>query len=153
MPPPTAKNVVHDLTDAEFAELDELLERTPAPLEPLDAVMLDGYLCGISVQPVLLDPAAWLASPVTLAPGLARLVAELIGTAVEVPGQLLNVLQIAHLGACSQAAQHHRIEHALPQGCHGRLLGPGNIPRDQGTTRCRASLSQPALRLTTASAV
>lgn len=26
-----------DLTDAEFAELDELLAATPAPLNPLDA--------------------------------------------------------------------------------------------------------------------
>jgi len=60
MPLPIAKNTVHDLTDAEFAELDELLARTPEPLEPLDAVMLDGYLCGVLVQPVLLEPAAWL---------------------------------------------------------------------------------------------
>ena len=50
-----------DLTDAEFAELDELLAKTPEPLEPVDAVMLDGYLCGVLVQPVLLEPAAWLA--------------------------------------------------------------------------------------------
>lgn len=52
---------VHDLTDAEFAELDELLAATPEPLEPLDVVMLDGYLCGVIVQPVLLEPATWLA--------------------------------------------------------------------------------------------
>ena len=31
-----------DLTDEEFAELDELLLATPEPLEPVDAVMLDG---------------------------------------------------------------------------------------------------------------
>ena len=49
-----------DLTDAEFAELDELLAATPQPLEPCDAVMLDGYLCGVLVQPVLLEPDAWL---------------------------------------------------------------------------------------------
>ncbi|MEP7056453.1 MAG: UPF0149 family protein [Caldimonas sp.] len=51
----------HDLTDAEVAELDELLAATPEPLEPLDAVMLDGYLCGVIVQPVLLENATWLA--------------------------------------------------------------------------------------------
>ena len=33
--PPAPRNVAHDLTDAEFAELDELLERTPEPLEPV----------------------------------------------------------------------------------------------------------------------
>ena len=61
MPPPTAKTHSRDLTDAEFAELDELLAATPEPLEPLDAVMLDGYLCGVLVQPLLLEPATWLA--------------------------------------------------------------------------------------------
>jgi uncharacterized protein len=58
--PNTARPVAHDLTDAEFAELDELLAATPEPMEPLDAVMLDGYLCGVLVQPVLLEPATWL---------------------------------------------------------------------------------------------
>lgn len=56
-----SKTPSRDLTDAEFAELDELLAQTPEPLEPLDAVMLDGYLCGVLVQPVLLEPATWLA--------------------------------------------------------------------------------------------
>ena len=50
----------HDLTDAEFQELDELLTQTPEPFESLDAVMLDGYLCGVIVQPVLLEAEAWL---------------------------------------------------------------------------------------------
>ena len=58
---PPSRTVSNDLTDAEFAELDELLEQTPEPLEPVDAVMLDGYLCGVLVQPVLLQPEAWLA--------------------------------------------------------------------------------------------
>ena len=59
--PPTHTARAHDLTDAEFADLDDLLHDTPEPLEPLDAVMLDGYLCGVIVQPVLLEPATWLA--------------------------------------------------------------------------------------------
>jgi uncharacterized protein len=49
-----------DLTDAEFAELDELLATTPAPLQALDASMLDGYLCGVIVQPRLIDTDEWL---------------------------------------------------------------------------------------------
>lgn len=49
-----------DLTDAEFAELDELLAATPAPLQPLDASMLDGYLCGVIVQPRLIEADEWL---------------------------------------------------------------------------------------------
>ena len=58
--PSHAAQSVRDLSDAEFAELDDLLAATPEPLEPLDVVMLDGYLCGLLVQPVLLDPAQWL---------------------------------------------------------------------------------------------
>jgi uncharacterized protein len=56
---PTA-HTARDLDDAEFAELEDLLAATPEPLEPCDAVMLDGFLCGVLVQPVLLEPDAWL---------------------------------------------------------------------------------------------
>ena len=49
-----------DLTDAEFADLDELLASTPAPLQALDASMLDGYLCGVLVQPRLIEIDEWL---------------------------------------------------------------------------------------------
>jgi uncharacterized protein len=57
---PLVSPPAHDLTDAEFAELDDLLAATPEPLEPCDAVMLDGFLCGVLVQPILIEPAAWL---------------------------------------------------------------------------------------------
>ncbi len=49
-----------DLSDAECIELDRLLAETPAPFEPMDIVMLDGYLCGLLAQPVPIEPAAWL---------------------------------------------------------------------------------------------
>ncbi|HEY3634376.1 MAG TPA: UPF0149 family protein [Caldimonas sp.] len=49
-----------DLRDPEFAELDALLAAIPEPLEPLDAVMLDGFLCGVLVQPVLPEVEDWL---------------------------------------------------------------------------------------------
>ena len=51
-----------DLTDAEFIELDELLAATPEPLQPLDASMLDGYLCGVIVQPRLIEADEWMAN-------------------------------------------------------------------------------------------
>jgi len=61
MPAPTLPTTApRDLTDAEFADLDELLAQTPEPLQPCDAVMLDGYLCGVLVQPMLLAPETWL---------------------------------------------------------------------------------------------
>lgn len=53
-------SIAHDLSDAEFAELDDLLAATPEPLNPLDASMLDGYLCGVLVQPRLIPTDEWL---------------------------------------------------------------------------------------------
>ncbi len=49
-----------DLSDAEFRELDELLAALPEPLIPMDVVMLDGYLCGVIVQPTLVEAERWL---------------------------------------------------------------------------------------------
>jgi uncharacterized protein len=49
-----------DLTNEQLNELDDLLEQTPEPLEPMDVVMLDGYLCGVIVQPELIAPERWL---------------------------------------------------------------------------------------------
>ena len=49
-----------DLTDAELDELDTLLQATPAPLEPLDMLMLDGYLAGVLVQPRVVAMDEWL---------------------------------------------------------------------------------------------
>ncbi len=49
-----------DLSDAEFRELDEMLAALPEPLMPMDVVMLDGYLCGVIVQPTLVEAEVWL---------------------------------------------------------------------------------------------
>ena len=48
------------LTDDEIAELDERLAAVPAPHEPLDTAMLDGYLCGVLLQPRRIVPGRWL---------------------------------------------------------------------------------------------
>ncbi|WAC73987.1 UPF0149 family protein [Roseateles sp. SL47] len=53
-------SIAHDLSDAEFNELDDLLAQTPAPLQALDTSMLDGYLCGVLVQPRLIPIEEWL---------------------------------------------------------------------------------------------
>ncbi len=60
MPAPDLPAAFVDLSDAEFQELDELLDATPEPLLAMDAVMLDGYLCGLLVQPTLIAPQQWL---------------------------------------------------------------------------------------------
>lgn len=48
------------LTEAELDELQALLDTVPAPLEPLDVSMLDGYLCGVLVQPQTIEAKRWL---------------------------------------------------------------------------------------------
>ncbi|MBK6717204.1 MAG: UPF0149 family protein [Burkholderiales bacterium] len=50
-----------DLNDAEIRELDDLLAAVPAPLEALDVVMLDGYLCGVLSQPEVIERTRFLA--------------------------------------------------------------------------------------------
>ncbi len=41
-------------------ELQALLDGVPAPLEPLDVSMLDGYLCGVLLQPRKVPVSRWL---------------------------------------------------------------------------------------------
>ncbi|MBX3606639.1 MAG: YecA family protein [Piscinibacter sp.] len=48
------------LTEAELGELQERLDRVPASLEPLDVDMLDGYLCGVVLQPRPVPRERWL---------------------------------------------------------------------------------------------
>ena len=48
------------LTDSEITELDTLLSSIHAPFEPMDVAALDGYLCGVLLQPVTIAIDAWL---------------------------------------------------------------------------------------------
>jgi uncharacterized protein len=43
-----------------LAALEALLDAVPAPLEPLDVSAIDGYLCGILLQPVNIPASRWL---------------------------------------------------------------------------------------------
>lgn len=54
-PPPTSL-----MDDADIAALQALLDAVPAPLEPLDVMALDGYLCGVLLQPRPVPEADWL---------------------------------------------------------------------------------------------
>jgi len=51
---------VQTLSEQELDELQDLLDAVPAPLEPLDVSMLDGFLCGVLVQPQPLPDSRWL---------------------------------------------------------------------------------------------
>lgn len=48
------------LNDQDLARLQSLLDAVPAPLQPLDLAALDGYLCGVLLQPVAVPAERWL---------------------------------------------------------------------------------------------
>ena len=48
------------LTDADLARLETLLDSLPAELQPLDVSALDGFLCGVLLQPRPVEPGRWL---------------------------------------------------------------------------------------------
>lgn len=58
--PRPAPAVVQPLTDAELQQLQALLDSLPATLDPLDVVMVDGYLCGVLLQPQPVLVERWL---------------------------------------------------------------------------------------------
>lgn len=47
------------LDEADIQALQRLLDAVPAPLEPLDVSALDGYLCGVLLQPQPVPSAQW----------------------------------------------------------------------------------------------
>jgi uncharacterized protein len=48
------------LTEQDVAALQQALDRVPAPFEPLDVSMLDGFLCGVLLQPQRIPESRWL---------------------------------------------------------------------------------------------
>jgi uncharacterized protein len=48
------------LNDNDLSDLERRLAALPPPLEPLDTSMLDGYLCGVLLQPVRVPESRWL---------------------------------------------------------------------------------------------
>jgi uncharacterized protein len=82
-PPVTEPNTAAPaLTDADITRLESLLDGLPAPLQPLDVCALDGFLCGVLLQPQRPGPALWLpyvfdmdARPAPAAAGLQELTA------------------------------------------------------------------------------
>src|SRR5687768_4445668 len=62
-PPPPARSAprpqASPLGEDDIEALQELLDAVPAPLQPLDASMLDGFLCGVLVQPQRIPESRW----------------------------------------------------------------------------------------------
>jgi uncharacterized protein len=59
-PAATAPGTAAPRGEEDIERLQSLLDAVPAPLEPLDVSMLDGFLCAIVVQPQPVPPARWL---------------------------------------------------------------------------------------------
>ncbi|HEX6361425.1 MAG TPA: YecA family protein [Albitalea sp.] len=60
-PPASARPpAAQPLDEREIDELQSLLDAVPPPLEPLDVSMLDGFLCGVLVQPQRVPESRWL---------------------------------------------------------------------------------------------
>lgn len=55
-----APAVTRPLDELDLAELQSLLDQVPAPLDAPDVCALDGFLCGVLVQPQAIAPARWL---------------------------------------------------------------------------------------------
>lgn len=47
------------LTDSDLDALQDLLAALPPPLEALDVMAIDGFLCGVILQPRVVPPADW----------------------------------------------------------------------------------------------
>lgn len=59
-PKPSSSISAAPLDERDIDELQALLDRVPAPLEPLDISMLDGFLCGVLLQPQMVPASQWL---------------------------------------------------------------------------------------------
>lgn len=57
---PSAARAIAPLGDADMARLEMLLDSLPPPLQPLDMSALDGFLCGVLLQPRPVPAALWL---------------------------------------------------------------------------------------------
>lgn len=56
---PAPDAAARPLDETDLERLQTLLDAVPAPLEPLDTSALDGYLCGVLLQPHALALAQW----------------------------------------------------------------------------------------------
>ncbi|HZF78652.1 MAG TPA: YecA family protein [Rubrivivax sp.] len=56
-PPPISTD---PLTEADMVRLENLLDALPPPLQPLDVSALDGFLCGVLLQPQRIESGRWM---------------------------------------------------------------------------------------------
>ena len=75
------------LGDDDIAHLQALLDALPPPCEPLDAAMLDGYLCGVLLQPRRVAADDWLPAVLGASDG---------GPSPTAPTALIDLLRRRH---------------------------------------------------------
>jgi uncharacterized protein len=51
---------ISPLADDDLNRLQQLLDGLPPPLQPMDVSAIDGYLCGVLLQPRPVPPSRWL---------------------------------------------------------------------------------------------
>lgn len=85
------------LDDDDLERLGDLLDALPTPLEPLDVSALDGYLCGVLLQPRPVAAAQWQAH-----------VADLEGRPAPVGPSLDELLELV-------GRRHAELDHAIGQ--------------------------------------
>jgi uncharacterized protein len=85
------------LSDADLLRLETLLDGLPSPLQPMDVSALDGYLCGVLLQPRPVPAEQWLAR-----------VSDMDGQAAP-PGPALDELQAL------VRRRHAELDHAIAQ--------------------------------------
>lgn len=59
-PPPAPVPTAGPLDDDDISRLQQQLDQVPAPLQPLDVSALDGFLCGVLLQPHGVAAERWL---------------------------------------------------------------------------------------------
>lgn len=59
--PATSPAALDTVSDAQREALQDGFDQVPMPLEPLDVSALDGFLCGVLLQPQPIPEARWLA--------------------------------------------------------------------------------------------
>ncbi len=87
-PPRPAPAAAAPLTEDDIGRLQQLLDDVPAPLEPLDVSALDGYLCGVLLQPRPVPAARWL-------PGVTDVDGRALPAGFD-PGALHQLVQRRH---------------------------------------------------------
>ena len=58
--PPLDDPGANSREEEDIRQLQDQLDRVPAPLQPLDVSAVDGFLCGVALQPGRLDASQWL---------------------------------------------------------------------------------------------